>query len=579
MTTSDTPYLSAILPLLPPDLTGHVNGLLNVPSASTTLDALIRFVSGGGSSANTPSLDQQNWHEKQQQAARSLDVLTSILNPGNVAKRQREDSGQFDDDPDAQNAIKRLRLEPGVNAPNSSGTPPLNGQQTIPRGTAPTFNPNEDHPLYTLHAVSTTSPVRKKIDITICASTVRFTNPSSHAIETTIPRSALQRSFVLPTRGKPKPHWTVVIISSDTPSRGKGANAATSNQIHPQVIFGLDATTTGPLAVTRYVTPDVSQSPAQTGQTHPKGTSTRPIIQEFLEALGTQILEPTTAVFKSACATPSAGSDANGVPGIEAYLTAKAGTLWFMHEGILWGESKPCEFWAVEDLIGRSEGVRVINATGRNCTVTLTRKSVTAAEEAAEKSKAGAQEDDGEDVGIETSFGPIDGREQDSISQWVKQHRHLFGKRKGVEGYQDEAKEEAETKKLPSNGPLTINTLDDDEDDDDDDFEISSDEDDGGSPSSSSGEDGVSDAEGADDAEEGDDDSSSEDDEGDTEQDEDEEMQDAAELDPKNHPLLQPGAMPKMSKAAVDLAVKMVSEDLMGGGGAESEDEQDELDD
>ena len=61
------------------------------------------------------------------------------------------------------------------------------------------------------------------------------------------------------------------------------------------------------------------------------------------------------------------------------------------------------------------------------------------------------------------------------------------------------------------------------------------------------------------------------------EDDDDDEVQ---ELNPKHHPLLQPGAMPRMSRAAVEAVVGMVEQDLMGGGkrtaAADSEDEDEE---
>ncbi|TFK69211.1 hypothetical protein BDN72DRAFT_796880 [Pluteus cervinus] len=530
-------YLLTILPLLPPDLAGHINNLLNHPSAQTTLDTLLRFVCGGRFSIpNTPTSDQEQWYEKQQQVTKRLNELCSSNIPG--VKRQR-DSGPSDMDTDTQNT-KRLRLEPGVTT-GASGS-----------GNA---SPN-DHEvsIYTLHAISTTSPVRKKVDITICASSIRFTNSSTQAVEGTIPRSLIQRAFIVPTRGKSKPHWTVVLISSDTPHRGKTANA--SSQTNPQVIFGVDATTTGPLTVTNHKN---TESPTHT---HAKGSSTRPILQEFFDVLGVKLLEPTTDIFKSAC--PGQGAGSNGVPGVEAYRAAKVGSLWFTREGILWGESKPCEFWAVEDLLGKTDGVRVITATGRNCTLVLTRKS-TAPEGVGE-------DDDGEDVGEETQFGPIDAKEQDGINQWVRQHRHLFGKQKGSSDI--EVVPEKRAKATGSNsGPMTIKQIGDESDEDDEDFEVDTEEEDGGS-ASSSGEDSDNDSEGGGAAASGDVEGDEDDDaEGDS--DEDDEMEDAP-LKAENHPLLRPGAMPKMSRAAMDMAVKIVEGDLVGGS---EEDEQDELED
>ena len=71
--------------------------------------------------------------------------------------------------------------------------------------------------------------------------------------------------------------------------------------------------------------------------------------------------------------------------------------------------------------------------------------------------------------------------------------------------------------------------------------------------------------------------------EGSGEDDSDDEVQ---ELDPKHHPLLRPGAMPKkMSKAAKEAAVKIIEQAFVGGGSDgededyEDEEQEDQLDD
>ena len=55
------------------------------------------------------------------------------------------------------------------------------------------------------------------------------------------------------------------------------------------------------------------------------------------------------------------------------------------------------------------------------------------------------------------------------------------------------------------------------------------------------------------------------------------------ELDPARHPLMRPGAMPRMSKAAIEAAVGMVTDNLLGGSAnahvGDDEDEEDELED
>lgn len=250
---------------------------------------------------------------------------------------------------------------------------------------------------------------------------------------------------------------------------------------------------------------------------------------------------------------------AGNIPGVEAYRAAKSGSLWFTKEGILWGESKPCEFWPVRSLISKSEGVRIIGGSGRTCSVVLTRKT--------EAERTGG--DDEEDMGEETEFGMVDAREQEGIGQWVKNHRHLFGKTEGEftdEGVDVELKQ---PKKIQQFGPVTINQLAAaDDDDEDDDFAVDSDsESDGGSASSSSDDDEAGGSDGSEE-EEGGEDGQGSDEEGEEE-----------ELKPEHHPLLRPGAMPKMSRAAMDMVVGMVEDDMMGGGSGEEEDEEDELDD
>ena len=74
---------------------------------------------------------------------------------------------------------------------------------------------------------------------------------------------------------------------------------------------------------------------------------------------------------------------------------------------------------------------------------------------------------------------------------------------------------------------------------------------------------------------------------------EDEEDNDEGEeedMDPAHHPLLRPGAMPRMSRAAIDAVVGMVEKDLMAGAtslerrgandtGESGDEEEDELED
>lgn len=542
--TAEASFFKTISADLPTSLADQLQTLCNTSfSNELVLENLIRFVCGAECSSRTPTLDKderEQWSDRQRRAKKTLADLVSSPEE-NAQKRQRED------DDDSQ----------------SSKRP-----KTTPEASASCPAPEEvEPPIFTIHSISATSPVRKKVDITIHKSSVKFTNPTTHSVESTIALSSLRRAFILPTRGKQKPHWTVVILASDAPDRSSKASKAASTSYVPdlQIIFGLDASAPAPLTTTDF------SSATKDVQTTKKGSDTLPAIRAFLARLSLPIYEPSIDVFKSACAS---AANSGNVGGLTGYLGAKPGNLWFFDEGILWGEAKPCEFWSVEDLLGKDggEAVRVVSATGRMCSVVLTRKGEGKKSNENGMEVDGESDDDEEDIGEETQFGMIDAKENEGISRWVKARRHLFGREKGSaapvpasggKGKQKEKENGSDEKKAGDEMPRTILQLADDSDDSDENFEVSSD-DDGGSASSSSSSDDEGDANSGDEEEE----------EAEAEGSDDE----VEELDPKHHPLLRPGAMPKMSRAAMDMAVGMVEEDMMGSNG-DGDDEEDELDD
>ncbi|KAG7087414.1 hypothetical protein E1B28_013382 [Marasmius oreades] len=525
MDTSKTPFLDAVSSNLPDGLSEDFRTLCNTSNNDQLLDNIIRFICGGGCTT-TSQFNEEQWITRQTVVRNRLSAL--VVSPSGSQKRARDTTNDL---PDTQNSGNK-RQKNDFNEPLAA----------------------DDPPVFTLKSVSVASPVRKKVVITIHNRSIRFHNTSTNALEHSVSVSSLRRGFLVPTRGKTKPHWTIILISSDAPPASerssKGQPSAAQNNL--QVIFGLDASATTAMTTTEYFGQGTTL-PKET--TIRKGEETLPLIHSFLSRLPFQTLEPSIDVFKSAF--PGVGG--TPLPGVEAYRGAKPGSLWFMKEGILWGEAKPCEFWPVEELLNKSEGLRIISATGRTLTIILTR--------------VGREIEDGEAVKEESQFGPVDAKEQDAIHQWVREYRHLFGKRGGGGG-------EMEIVSPPENKNPTSSTAEnvgrgktlnqaqfDSEDEEDQDFQASS-EDDSGS-NSSSDEDGEGDghAVGEDEEEE----------EEDAEGDEVEEE----ELKPENHPLLRPGAMPKMSRAAMDMVVDMVEGDLAraSGVGARSDVEEDELDD
>ena len=521
-------YLRAILPALPTPIASKIRTLCaSSPDNELIFEHLIRLLAGAEPETE-PSLKdlKGSWTEKQ---ADTLKILAGLHPPDK--KRGREE-----DSDDVQQA-KRQRLDPG-------------------------------NQIFTLHAISTTSPVRKKVDVTIHTNAITLTHPTSGTVEATIPLDSLNRAFIVPTRGKSKPHWTVVLLSSDVPAEKPKPNTTASDN-EQQIIFGLDAIPSTIFKVTSH--PTTFQCA--------RGDPTLPHIHTFLSHLPTRIatIAPSVSIFKSAC--PGVGTNAlEGIPGVEAYRGAKPGNLWFAKEGVLWGESKPCEFWAVGDLLSKEEGVRVVGA-GKTCSVILTRRIQS------------SHQDEHEEEGEETEFGMVDSREREGVYEWVRKHRNLFaaggapsGSRNpsvavpaGSSKSSNSSAKDHKIKHPHASGPLTIRTLQGgDSDSEDEDFEDSSAEDLDGSErmsgeegdessdedSSNSGKDsGVDDAD-AENADEADMDTNGD-----------------GSLDPAHHPLLRPGAMPRMSKAAMEMAVGIV-EDAFGGGADDDEmDEEDELND
>jgi len=249
------------------------------------------------------------------------------------------------------------------------------------------------------------------------------------------------------------------------------------------------------------------------------------------------------------------GSNAGigGIPGVEAHHAAKAGNLWFSKDGILWGESKPCEFWPVADLISKTKGLRIAGS-GRICSVILTRRN--------RAEDIGDDEED--DVGEETEFGMIDAKEIESINEWVRSHRHLFGNQR------NKTISKEDLPKVQPAGPLTIRTLTEESDDEDDDFSAS--------VSDLDGSEGLSEESSSEDDEENENESKhgSVDEHG-SDVDMEDRGDEDGELDPAKHPLLRPGAMPRMSRAALEMAVDIVENAFVGTAG--QEDGEDELDD
>jgi len=173
-------------------------------------------------------------------------------------------------------------------------------------------------------------------------------------------------------------------------------------------------------------------------------------------------------------------------------------------------------------------------------------------------------DDEEDDVGEVTEFGMIDAKEIEGINEWVRSHRHLFGNQR------NKTISKEDLPKVQPAGPLTIRTLTEESDDEDDDFSAS--------VSDLDGSEGLSEESSSEDDEENENESKhgSVDEHG-SDVDMEDRGDEDGELDPAKHPLLRPGAMPRMSRAALEMAVDIVENAFVGTAG--QEDGEDELDD
>ncbi|KAG1849472.1 hypothetical protein F4604DRAFT_1810476 [Suillus subluteus] len=513
MMSSSTPYLDALSKHFPAECSSIIDSLSS-EHARSTVDTLFAFAFGGDCPTDMSALGQLGWAR---------------------------------DQPAAMRAIQDLAVQKGTKRGRAASTDEEGVGSNSKR---PKTTDVDDRPIFTLPSISTTSPVRKKVDITIHEKTIRFINPSSRVVEASISISNISRTFLVPTRGKAKQHWTVVMLSSDVPGKGR----ATTSNPH-QIIFGLDA-----ISASKFDTTSYSSSSTPSTSTVAKGEETLSVLHEFLAHLPISLLEASATVFRSACATSKSGHCAAG---IDAYFAAKPGTLWFFDSGILWGESKPCEFWAVGDLVPK-DGIRMISATGRTCSVILGRKISPSGEEQNDKENAEG------DI-LETEFSMVDGREQDPINAWARQRKHLFGKGSAPPPPKAASGKKATIEEGPSIGGNTATNGPawDDSDSDDEDYEIASSEDIDNSSSSDSEASDVGSGSQPDDGSEEEDNRGSDANDGEESGEESEE-----ELQEAHHPLLRPGAMLRMSKATINAVVDMVNEDWIEGS-----EEEDELDD
>ena len=557
--TSGYEYFDALLTALPndtipPEITAspsQSNAGAHLPY-SQFIDTALRLASGGPARPDAPHI-RDAWLEIQASLQRALHALHPSSSSSSSSQQQ----------------AKRKH------SPSSSSLPSTINNNINNNNKKPKYedggedddkdDDDDDVPELTLHAISTTAPVRHKVDITLHARTLRLAHSNTGTpTAARCARTALTRIFLLPTRARSSGalQWTALLLAGDKPAPPvpRGSKEAKAKATAAAVRFELACSV-----------PD-SSNPA----TSPRMTVHAPTSTSTSTST-TQVTSPREAIFTllsstiSGTPTPVALTTVErGAPlaGITAFRGVRETSLWLFDAyganaagaGIL-ADARPAEFWALEDLARGEAGVRVRTATGRTCSVVFMRRR-----SGDDGTAEGDGEEDEEEEGEETEFQMIDGKERERILEWVRRHRGAFGIPKKT---QEEDEEEAQGQaQVPPRGPT--NGKDGGEDSDSDSNFEASGESDGGSPSSSGsdvGEDEPRSEGGSGSGNEsgGEDD---EDDEGDDDEEENAMDLDDPDPDPKHHPLLRAGALPKMSRAAMDAAVELVVGDLVGQGKA-----------
>ena len=580
-------YLDAFLATIPDDAIPHQIASTSRGADSDSspypkfLDAALRLVAGGPSRPDDAPHLRDAWPEIQASIQRTLHALhhsssppppSLPTQPPNTKRKHPASSSS----PATTNQKKKPKVEQAGGA--DEGVDDDDGDDDD--------DDDDDIAHLTLHALSTTAPVRHKVDITLCARTLRLTHSTTGAGVGRCARPSLTRAFLLPTRARSSGalQWAALLLAGDKPAPPAPKKKAARGLTTDTTRFELACTVTDSSSAS--AVPRMTLH-APTSASAPASPSQPTTPREALLALLTSTISGTPVTLTTA---------ERGAPlaGIAAFRGVRETSLWFFDgagagAGIL-ADARPAEFWAVADLARGEAGVRVRTATGRTCSVVLTRLATP--ENDGKDGDGDGDEDeemgegDGEE-GEETEFQMIDGKEREGILEWVRKYRNAFGISKAQRGARegDRAAAAADRKAMDGEGMDAGGDSDSDSD-----FEASSMSSDGGSPSSSPGsgsgsgsDDAGSDA-GSVAAASGESGGDVESERGSQDEDDEDDDKEVVELDPKHHPLLRAGALPKMSRAAMDAAVGLVVGDLLEDAQVREhddgdEEEEDELDD
>ncbi|KAF8340002.1 uncharacterized protein EI90DRAFT_3038769, partial [Cantharellus anzutake] len=407
---SNFPLVAAVLSSAPAGLSNGLQGLISSnDTLESTLDNVLRLCCGLPHTS-----DNQYTPEEWAKSVQTLHSRISELGETSLTFQQPlKRALEYEEDRSDAKKAKTSREGFGVSALTS------NVNNASPNDTS------SDPPIFTFHSISMSSPVRKKVDITVHQLTLRITSPGNplENLHPPILLSILRLAFLLPVPGKRMPYLSAVIL----PERAR----VSPSDGDIQIIFGTDSV----LTATQYTTKHPGPKEA-----HTKGSPSKVLFHSLFAYFPQgenglrDLYEPSTGDFTSS----------SGAPSVDAHIGAKDGHLYFFKHGIFWGEKKPCVWFPVEaiydmttrSVTGRSfslsidtrfSTVSALSSNARRAAAAAAAAAIAAQASSSSKNEATELLMNEEDDELEqTEFSLIEGKDQDAVKSWISKHRNEF---------------------------------------------------------------------------------------------------------------------------------------------------------
>ncbi|TPX60416.1 hypothetical protein PhCBS80983_g01813 [Powellomyces hirtus] len=319
----------------------------------------------------------------------------------------------LEEHPSSQSLLSRLlahclkKSTPAANGGSNSNDSPASKKRKI-------SETSSTDPLQcTIQSLSFTLPARKRFWLRIRSTSLHITAPHSDEVVACHQFADIAYAFCLPTPEKVKAHYTVYLLPKD------GGDA---------VVFGFE----DKAAMLVMNSEGVSKPATSDGKTG------KAVVLELLAQLPCKIVEPNPKDFVV--------ESYSGVSmHLECHYTSKAGFLYLLSTGILFGFKKPILFFPFPSIEGAN-----ITKLGRDFRIVLDRR------------------EEGSDEPVTYEFEHINIAIMGKVMSYVDKYGKRFGVRSSVAA---PARGDDKTEPKDEMIDVDIGTIEDDDDEEDEDFE------------------------------------------------------------------------------------------------------------